>query len=999
MPRDLGLQAFAAAGFARLSQAEARLTALADRAGREAAGLLAAFQVAADPDAALVWTLRLAERAPQMIARILGTPAAAARLIRLAGASDGLAEFLFRHVDECALLERVPVLAAPARAGELDAVRWRLREAVGTGPDGVAAVAGTAGWDALRIAYRRELARIALYDLGQPGPLRGVDAVAAALSDLAGAALDASLAVARADLSAERGGPYGAEEIAATRLAIIGMGKAGAGELNYASDVDVIFVCSHDPDALASTRAVQVATRMARQVIRGVSDASDEAPLWPVDVNLRPEGRDGALVRSVASHAAYYRRWAKDWEFQALLKAQPLAGDQALGREYSDAVLPLIWRGAAREGFVARVQEMRRRVVAHIPLELRDRQLKLGEGGLRDIEFTVQLLQLVHGRSDPHLRQAGTIAALKALTARGYIGRSDAAQMAADYRTLRLLEHRLQMRHMTRTHLIPDDEDGLRVLARASGLASDPAGLQAVWSQVRARVRALHARLFYRPLLAAAAATPPEDFNLDGDRVADRLRAIGFRNPKAALVHIGALSSGVSRSAVIQRTLLPVLLQWLAEGPDPDAGLLSFRRLSEKLGRTHWFLGMLRDSSGAARRLTRVLSGARFVSEMFERIPSAVGWLDDEEALRPRSREALDDQVAAILNRHDDPDLVSSSLRTLRRQERLRLALGTIVHGMDVTVTGAGLSDIDEAVIAGALRCARTLVGAAGVEFGVIAMGRLGGREVGFGSDADVLYVYRAASTAPEAAATAGRIATTLASLCADPIVPFDLDAGLRPEGRTGPLARSLDAYRAYYTRWSLTWESQALLKARPMVGETGLLEDFGSLADEVRYPAHLGEQAVSEIKRIKARVETERLPRGADPRRHLKLGRGSLSDVEWLVQLEQLRHAADHPTLRTPSTLAALAGCVEAGLLGESDAGILRTAWVLCTRLRSALVLWGAPADTLPEDRGRLEPVARLMGYGPHEASNLEEAYFSATRRARGVFERLFYGRPDTVR
>jgi glutamate-ammonia-ligase adenylyltransferase len=582
---------------------------------------------------------------------------------------------------------------------------------------------------------------------------------------------------------------------------------------------------------------------------------------------------------------------------------------------------------------------------------------------------------------------------LAALTTRGYVGRAEAAELAADYRTLRLLEHRLQLRQMSRTHLMPKDQDGLRILARATGLARDPEGLLAAWREIRTRVRDLHEHLFYRPLLAAIAATPAEDFNLDSERVTARLQAIGFRNPKAAIAHITALSAGISRSAVIQRNLLPVLLQWLAEGSDPDGGLLSFRRLSETLGRTHWFLGMLRDSSGAAMRLTRVLSGSHFVADMVERIPSAVSWLDDETALLPRPRDALDDQVGAILKRYDDPDLIASALRTLRRQERLRLGLAAILRTPDVSELGAGLADIDEAVISGALTTARTIVGAGGLNFGVVAMGRLGGREVGFGSDADVLYVYRAPRTVSDPARLAGSLATTLVALCSDPVVPFDLDAGLRPEGRSGPLARSVAAYRAYYTRWSMTWETQALLRARPAAGEAELLAEFMHLVDDVRYPRDFGTESESEIKRVKARVEAERLPRGADPRRHIKLGRGSLSDVEWLVQLEQLRHAAREPALRTTSTLAALDACVASGFLTPADGTTLRAAWVLSTRLRSALVLWGVEADSLPEDRERLEAVARLMGYGPHAASVLEEAYFSVTRRARNVFERLFYG------
>jgi len=238
------------------------------------------------------------------------------------------------------------------------------------------------------------------------------------------------------------------------------------------------------------------------------------------------------------------------------------------------------------------------------------------------------------------------------------------------------------------------------------------------------------------------------------------------------------------------------------------------------------------------------------------------------------------------------------------------------------------------------------------------------------------------------------RIAAELKRVSEDPRLPFDLDLDLRPEGRNGPVARSLDAYAAYYQRWSLTWEAQALLRGRGVAGDAALIADFEELADRTRYPASIGPNELREVRRIKARVESERLPQGADPARHLKLGRGSLSDVEWFVQLIQLQHAAKLPALRTTSTLGALQAATEAGLVDETDAELLRTAWVFASRARSAMTLWTAKtSDVLPSDRGQLDGVARLMGYRPRSASRFEEDYLAVTRRARAVFERGFYG------
>ncbi|HEY9498699.1 MAG TPA: bifunctional [glutamine synthetase] adenylyltransferase/[glutamine synthetase]-adenylyl-L-tyrosine phosphorylase [Terrimesophilobacter sp.] len=965
------LTELARVGFAELGASAALLATFPD-------SLVPAFAGSADPDQSLRLLDQLRDRAPSELTGLLRDPDTASRLVRVLGASAGLGEFFRRHPAELSVLATSSVELPSARA---------LRDEL------LAAVSGLHGDEAfvaLRVRYRRLLALVAAWDLEQADPLAGIDRVAGALSDLAAAALDASLAIARAASSSP------ASEVAAVRLAVIGMGKAGAHELNYLSDVDVIYVVEA-AGSVSAGRAVEIGTELAKQAARGIHGPAAEPGLWEVDTNLRPEGKDGALVRTLESHLAYYERWAKGWEFQAQLKARPLAGDLELGERYIAAIAPLVWSSAGRENFVESVQRMRERVTEHIPASERDIQLKLGPGGLRDVEFTIQLLQLVHGQVDPQVRQGGTLPALAALAEHGYIGRDESARFSRDYRFLRLLEHRLQLAGLSRTHLMPRSADALRALARASGLAATADEIMAQWQKVKTEVRTLHERLFYRPLLSAVAALPEEGFALSSEQAVARLAAIGFRDPDGALRHIGALTAGLSRRATIQRNLLPVLLQWFAEGADPDHGLLVFRRLSDALGESHWYLRMLRDSSGAAHRLTQVLAGSRFVGELFERIPEAVAWLENDEDLRPRPLETLLEEGRAIAARHsDDPSAAALAMRTARRREILRLAIASILDLATVEELGRALSDVTTAMVAGALAIARP--DPDGMEFAIIAMGRYGGQELGFGSDADVIYVYRATTaTGEEAQKRAERLVSELNRLTEDLQVPLDLDIGLRPEGKNGPVARSLDSYRAYYRRWSLTWEAQALLRARGAVGDPALLADFEALADEVRYPVAIAEADVREVKRIKARVESERLPQAADPTRHLKLGRGSLSDVEWLVQLLQLQHGAANPGLRTPSTLGALAVAKGAGLLGESEVRTLREAWLLASRTRSAMTLWTSKtADVLPRDRLQLEGVARLMGYPPGSASRLEDDYLRVTRRARHVFEQRFYGTAD---
>ncbi|GAA3338528.1 bifunctional [glutamine synthetase] adenylyltransferase/[glutamine synthetase]-adenylyl-L-tyrosine phosphorylase [Curtobacterium pusillum] len=975
-------------GFAELSESLERITDLEARFGPDVplpfSGSDASWGATADPDGALRALERLLERAPDELRPVLDDEAATERLVRLLGASVGLGEFLHRRPAEIALLLE-PVTEPWSQEQYTESLR--------------AAVDGTTGEDArlrLRVRYRRHLAQIALFDVLNASPTEAFPAVAAGLADLAGAALETAVDIARREV------PFPAADVAATPLAVLAMGKAGARELNYVSDVDVIFVTEPTLDEESGTgvgtdRAVLISTRLAIAATHAITDLAAEPALWEVDANLRPEGKDGALVRTLDSHVAYYERWAKEWEFQALLKARPIAGSSDLGERYADAVAPFVWNSAKRPGFVESVQRMRERVTEHIPDAEVDRQLKLGPGGLRDVEFTVQLLQLVHGRDDESVRVRSTLEAMDALTAAGYVGRPEAARFGPDYALLRVLEHRIQLRRLQRTHLMPSDEEELRVLARSSGLAKSASALEARWRGVKLEVRGLHERLFYRPLLSAVAASDG-DIVLTSDQAVDRLGAIGFADPAGALSHIRALTQGTSRRAAIQRNLLPVLLRWMAEGPAPDRALLAFRRLSDTLGESSWFLRMLRDSSGAAHSLTTVLSESAFLSGLLERFPEAVAWLDEPDTLlRPRPIESLLAEVTATTARHgDDVDGAAALVRSARRRETLRLGMAAVLGYLDVDALGPALSDVTETTLAGALTLARRDA-PAGLEFGVIAMGRFGGRELGFGSDADVLYVHRAREDdlpSEQASRAAQTIVRELARLTDDAIHPFELDIDLRPEGKNGPVVRTLESYGAYYARWSLTWEAQALLRARGAVGDEQLLRDFEHLADRTRYPEHIDDQQVREVRRIKARVESERLPRGADPARHLKLGRGSLSDVEWFVQLLQLQHALTVPGLRTTSTLEALDAAAEAGLVGAEDAERLGAAWRFASRTRSALVLWsGKTTDVLPVDRVQLEGIARLMEYPPGSASQLEDDYLGVTRRARQVFEREFYG------
>jgi glutamate-ammonia-ligase adenylyltransferase len=954
--------------------------------------LIEALGVTADPDLALKGLLRLLEGAGELAGILEEDPEFTARLLAVLGVSEALGDHLGRHPGHW------NVLMGPMHSPDPAELRADLLTAVGADPGSqspVAKDAGTDTLDALRVAYRARLLCLAGRDLTGDAH---VDEVAAELAALADAALEAGLAIARVEVT----------DHATCRLAVIGMGKSGGRELNYVSDVDVIFV-AEPVEGQPEEIALRAANRLAAATMRACSATTPEGSLWEVDANLRPEGKSGPLVRTLASHRAYYERWAKTWEFQALLKARPVAGDLDLGRDYLATISPMVWKAAGSEGFVEDVQAMRRRVEENLKERTGEveRQLKLGPGGLRDVEFAVQLLQLVHGRADETLHSPTTLDALSALSQGGYVGREDAAALADAYRFLRRVEHLIQLHRLRRTHLVPADDEGLRRLGRALGLRGDPAGeFTTLWRRHARGVRRIHEKLFYRPLLHAVANLPGEEARLTPEAARLRLQALGYNDPAGALRHIEALTKGVSRRAAIQRTLLPVMLGWFADAPDPDAGLLGFRKVSDALGTTPWYLRLLRDEVTVAERMARLLASSVYVTDLLLRAPDAVTILGNDSELAPRTAEELSAETLAIVGRHDERDNAEravAAVRAVRRRELFRVSVADLLGLADVRTVGEALTDITTVTIEAALRAALNKIeierrSPLPTRFAVVAMGRYGGHELGYGSDADVMFVHDPLPGVQEreahlaAHAVAEEVRRLLALPAPEP--PLGIDPGLRPEGKSGPLVRSLASYAAYYRRWSSPWESQALLRADPLIGDAELGDRFREIINPIRWPdGGIDDQALHEIRRLKARMESERLPRGIDRRLHLKLGPGGLSDVEWVAQILQLKHAFEVPGLQTTRTLAALEAAVEYSLLSGSDAAILTDAWELATRIRGAVMLVrGRASDLLPTDHHRERTaVSRILGY-PGTGDLLED-WRKHARHAREVVERVFYG------
>ena len=907
---------------------------------------------AADPDLARAGVERLGTADPAAAARLV-EPLRGPAFVALACASRSLSSAV---VADPTLLD---VVDATDFTQERDpgVVRAEIRAAVAAADDGGAA---------LRRMKRREFVRIAVRDLLG---LADLVTVGRELTSLAEACLEAALTLATPQI------PF----------AIIGMGKLGGNELNYSSDVDVLFVHSGDDS--------QEADRFGRAVLSIMSTPTADGIVFRTDADLRPEGRAGAVSRTVDSYVTWYGRWARHWEFQALLKARPVAGDEELGRAFMDASRPFVWREVLDPDMIREAREMKARAEAELTKKgLGDRELKRGRGGIRDIEFAVQLLQLVHGRHDERIRSATTLVALAQLAAGGYVERRDVGRLGDAYVFLRTVEHRLQLRDERQTHTLPGDAAELTLLARVLGYRDQAraTALETFLAEHRAHqaaVRALHERLFFAPLLDTLAGRG----SLSPEAAEERLAAFGFVDAEHTRVALRELTRGFTRTSRVLGEMLPVILDWLSGAPDPDLGLLQLRRLAEGPTRSTALAVTFRDSTGAAERACRILGSSRFLGESLLHQPAFLEMLgDDDDLVREHTREELVEQALETLQWRSDVDQRRAGLRRFKRREFLRIAARDVLGLVPIEVTARELSNLAEAAVEAAVQSLGP-----DLPFAVIGMGRLGGHELSYASDIDVLFVYDGAGATryEQGLRLATEIVREIGATTAEGQT-FRIDANLRPEGKKGPLARSLGSYLAYYEEYGLPWEFQSLLRARPVAGDPDLGARFLELVEPFVVRDPFPEAFTQEIRRVKVRVEQERIPPGEDPQFHLKLGKGALTDVEFAVQLLQLQHCGTVPGIRTPATTDGIGRLVAADLLAAEDGAALEEAYRFCERARNARYLsLGQPGDALPGGADDVR-IGRLLGFTHQPQTELRDEFRRVTRRARRVVDRVFYGR-----
>jgi glutamate-ammonia-ligase adenylyltransferase len=819
---------------------------------------------------------------------------------------------------------------------------------------------------------QHELLRIAARDLIG---LDSLETTTGLLADLAADVLHGATLLAEATDRGDGDRP-GADGV--LTLAVIGMGKLGGHELNYASDVDIMFVGDGHPDRLE---------RRARAII----DIAGRC--FRIDAGLRPEGRDGPLVRSLDSYEAYWDRWAQPWEFQALLKARPVAGDAKLGALFGDTAQRWLWSHPFSSDELRSLRQMKARAESEIARRgLTDREIKRGRGGIRDIEFTVQLLQLVHGHLDPDLRSPTTLTVLGEMADAGYVDGNDAKDLSDAYRFLRLIEHRLQLEDEQQVHTVPVDRDQLDRLARVAGFrdhghasAADQLGRELLSHQLA--VRAIHERVYFRPLLEAFA---DAESALNPDAAATRLSAFGFTDAARTRVAIQELTKGLNRSSRLMQQMLPLLLDWLSTAPDPDMGLLMLRNLLSGPQRTTQLLDAFRDSPDAAQRVCTLVGTSRILGDILVHHPDLVIRLPDESRLRTLPHDELVRRGDEAITWRADLHERQVGLRRWKDRNLLGIAARDVLSAADVDTVGQDLSALAEASIEVALTALEPAI-----PFCVLALGRLGGAELSYASDLDLVFVYDGgAREADEALRVASGLKRFLGGATpADQLYP--VDTNLRPEGKQGPLARSVEAFVHYWERYALVWERQAMMRARPVAGDRQLgarlldaLDPFiwGDDLGRTNHDGGLSADDLTEIRRMKARIERERIPFGEDPQFHLKLGRGSLSDIEFTAQLLQLQHG-----VRAPGTMRALTLLAEAGALDRDDADVLTTSYRFCERTRNRWYLVNSkPGNSLPTRPEDLLTLARSLEVTP---TDLREQYRRVTRRARRVVERVFYG------
>ncbi len=993
------------------------------------AEVLAALKLAGDPDMALNHLERFLEGldpASELSSAVVSRPEVLNQLVILFGASRFLSAFAISSPRETLRLLSHPLYLSHAVDKEL--LSDRLTEAL----DGVDDDEGLLR--RLRLFRKQEMLRIGLRDLAG---LADLSETVEELSNLAEVCLQAAYERADQELRKRHGRPLVTQEegiSVAAGFAVIGMGKLGGRELNFSSDIDLMYVYSADgetegvcgTDGTPVNRItnhqyfVKLAERLSAVIGRNTADGF----VFRVDLRLRPEGQRGPLAQSLGGYEIYYESWGQTWERSALIKARPVAGDETAGREFIERITPFVYRKYLDFSAIVEIREMKQKINREVQQKGRTyRDVKLGYGGIREIEFLIQALQLIYGGRERALRERGSLKALHMLAQKGLLTYQETADLSRAYVFLRTVEHRIQIVNDLQSQTLPAGDAELRSLARRTGYRE--AGRE---SEDLLRDYGMHTRRvrsIYDELLGQAA-TPVEreteqselasllDADIGEQEAAAVLGRFGFRDPARGFRNIALLREGQAythqtpRSRRVFHEMFPVLFREIVSSPDPDMALHHLESFLASQGSWDAFQSLVQQSSQLSRALISVFGNSDYFSRMLIRTPAILQDLVEPEGGRGLgSSKRFTAGIAFVL---EDAGTITDKLDALRRfkhREELRIGMADLTDMFPLPAVCRSLSRLAEACLAVALRLAAQETakryGGSGEVGGlaVLGAGKLGGRELIYGSDLDILFVYDAAVAAR---ASEGLSVFEHFSKIAEKTISYlttmtregsayRVDTRLRPTGSKGPLVQSTEAFRSYFSGSAETWERQSLVNARFSAGDPRVGKDvLGSLRSLI-YRDEDPETLAAAVRSMRRRMEDE-LGREEGKQYNIKQGAGGLVDVEFLTQFLLLRHGKDRPRLRVPGTVNALRTLASERILQTDDGALLRQAYLFLRRLESRLrIVANQSTSFLSRDPEKLRALARRMGFsggGDGGGTELLKEYERMRAAVRNTFDRL---------
>ena len=818
--------------------------------------------------------------------------------------------------------------------------------------DGLAAACATAASPADAMApLRRSKAEVALLvALADLGGAWDVETVTAALTGFADRAVSAALDVLLREAEAA-GRLAPGPDAAGCGLAVLAMGKGGAGELNYSSDIDlVVFYDPEAPRLSPGTVPSSFYVRLTRGLVKLLGERTGEGYVLRVDLRLRPDPASTGVAVSLPAAFTYYEAFGQNWERAAYIKARPVAGDLALGARFLAELAPFVWRRYFDYAAIADIHAMKRQIHAakgHAAVAVAGHDLKVGRGGIREIEFFVQTQQLIFGGRRPELRGPRTLDMLAALARDGWIGPAAAAELAEAYRLLRRLEHRLQMVDDEQTQRLPAEADGLRRIGLFAGFP-DRAAFEAALVAALSTVEAHYARLFeHAPGLDTAAGSLV--FSGDGidPATVETLRRLGFSRASEAVETVRGWHFGRRpavrgpRAREVLTELVPDLLQAFARSGDPDAALAGFDAALTRMPAATELFSILRSNEALRQLYADMLGVAPRLAATVALRPHLLDAAIDPALQREAAPAEIEARIAATEGGTEE---VLDRARDVAREESFLVGLGLLSGVLAPRRAGARYSDLAGAVLRGLLvRVTRDFAAdhgrVPGGRLAVLALGKLGSREMTAASDLDLMVIYAADPDGPDSDGPRPLAASRYYSRLTQRLIAaltavtrrgplYAVDMRLRPSGTQGPVATRFSAFVRYQAEEAETWEQMALTRARVVAGD----DDLGTrIAAAVRasLTRPRGEELGPAIAALRALVARNKPPEG---RWDLKLVPGGQLDVEFLAQFLVLRHAAAHPSLIGRDTTAVFAAARDAGVLAPDDADALAAASTLYT-------------------------------------------------------------------